>query len=141
MEFLVSFVCWSTVFLLFWTAYLIVNPGFLWYANAFFSLIMCTQDRYIWGVKSEYKGISATACLFFPSSFDYTYSFFDSFFLCLSLPQLLSLCSRACKPQLLSSRATTTEACMPRARVPQQEEPRQWEAPAPQWRVALAHHN
>lgn len=44
---------------------------------------------YIWGVKSEYKGISATACLFFPSSFDYTYSFFDSFFLCLSL---LCLC-------------------------------------------------
>lgn len=44
---------------------------------------------YIWGVKSQYKGISATACLFFPSSFDYTYSFFDSFFLC---PSLLCLC-------------------------------------------------
>lgn len=44
---------------------------------------------YIWGVKSQYKGISATACLFFRSSFDYTYSSFDSFFLCLSL---LCLC-------------------------------------------------
>ena len=27
-------------------------------------------------------------------------------------PQLLSLCSRACKPQLRSPRTTTTEACM-----------------------------
>ena len=30
-------------------------------------------------------------------------------------PQLLSLCSRACEPQLLSPRAATTEACVPRA--------------------------
>ena len=37
----------------------------------------------------------------------------------------LSLCSRACKPQLLSLRAATTEACVPRARAPQQEKPPQ----------------
>ena len=43
-------------------------------------------------------------------------------------PQLLSLCSRARKPQLLSPHATTTEACMPTARAPQQEKPPQWEA-------------
>ena len=36
-------------------------------------------------------------------------------------------------PQLLSSRATTTEA-----RTPQQEKPPQWETHAPQWRVAPA---
>ena len=36
-------------------------------------------------------------------------------------PQLLSLCSRACKPQLLRPRATTTEACAPRARALQRE--------------------
>ena len=35
-------------------------------------------------------------------------------------PQLLSLCSRAREPQLLSWRATTTEARAPRARAPQQ---------------------
>ena len=29
-----------------------------------------------------------------------------------------------------------TEACAPRAHAPQQEKPRQWEAHAPQWRVA-----
>ena len=40
-------------------------------------------------------------------------------------PQLLSLSSRAHKPQLLSPRATTTEACAPRARALQQEKPRQ----------------
>ena len=37
--------------------------------------------------------------------------------------QLLSLHSRAHKPQLLSPRATTTEARAPRARAPQQEKP------------------
>ena len=40
-------------------------------------------------------------------------------------PQLLSLRSRAREPQLLNPRATTTEAHMPRARVPQQEKPLQ----------------
>ena len=40
-----------------------------------------------------------------------------------------------------SLRATTTEAHMPRARAPQQEKPPQWEAHAPQRRVAPAHHN
>ena len=35
--------------------------------------------------------------------------------------QLLSLCSKACQMPLLSSRALTTEACVPRARAPQQE--------------------
>ena len=38
-------------------------------------------------------------------------------------PQLLSLRSRACEPQLLSPRAATTEARVPRARAPQQEKP------------------
>ena len=38
-------------------------------------------------------------------------------------PQLLSLRSTARDPQLLSPRATTTEACTPRARAPQQEKP------------------
>ena len=41
------------------------------------------------------------------------------------VPQLLSLCSRAHEPQLLSLRATTTEARTPRARAPQQEKPPQ----------------
>ena len=36
-------------------------------------------------------------------------------------PQLLSLCSGACEPQLLSPHATTTEACVPRVRALQQE--------------------
>ena len=40
-------------------------------------------------------------------------------------PQLLSLCSRACGAQLLSPRATTTEACPSRAHAPQQEKPLQ----------------
>ena len=38
-------------------------------------------------------------------------------------PQLLSLRSRARKPQLLSPCATTTEACTPRARARQKERP------------------
>ena len=56
-------------------------------------------------------------------------------------PQLLSLRSRAREPQLLSPHATTTEAHTPRARAPQQEKPPQWEARAPQRRVAPAHRN
>ena len=36
----------------------------------------------------------------------------------------------------LEPQATTTEARVPRARAPQQEKPPQWEAPAPQRRVA-----
>ena len=44
-------------------------------------------------------------------------------------------------PQLLSLRAATTEAHAPRARAPQQEEPLQGEARAPQRRVAPARHN
>ena len=54
------------------------------------------------------------------------------------VPQLLSLCSRACEPQLLSPRAT---ARAPTARAPHQEEPLQWEACAPQQRVAPTRHN
>ena len=57
------------------------------------------------------------------------------------VPQLLSLCSRAHKPQLLSPRATTSEACAPRAHAPQQEKPPQWEAHAPQQIVAPACQN
>ena len=56
-------------------------------------------------------------------------------------PQLLSLRSRAHEPQLLSPHATTTEACVPRAHAPQQEKPPEWEAHAPQQRVAPARHN
>ena len=56
-------------------------------------------------------------------------------------PQLLSLCSRARKPQLLSLRTTTTEARESRAPAPQQEKPPQWEARAPQRRVAHARRN
>ena len=40
-------------------------------------------------------------------------------------PQLLSLRPRACEPQLLSPRATTTEARVPRARALQRESPPQ----------------
>ena len=40
-----------------------------------------------------------------------------------------------------SPRATTTEARAPRAPAPQQEKPPQWEARAPQWRVAPARRN
>ena len=57
------------------------------------------------------------------------------------VPQLLSLCSRAHEPQLRSPRATTTEAHVPRARALQQERPLQWEARAPQQRVAPTHCN
>ena len=56
-------------------------------------------------------------------------------------PQLLSLRSRGHKLQLLSPRATTTEARIPRARAPQQEKPPQWEACASQQRVAPARRN
>ena len=41
-------------------------------------------------------------------------------------------------PQLLSPRATTSEAGVPRARAPQQEKPPQWEARAPQLEKACA---
>ena len=37
------------------------------------------------------------------------------------VPQLLSLCSRACEPQLLSPHTTTTEAHVPRAHASQRE--------------------
>ena len=47
----------------------------------------------------------------------------------------------ACVPQLLSPRATTTEARTPRARAPQQEKPPQWEACASQRRVGPAGRN
>ena len=57
------------------------------------------------------------------------------------IPQLLSLRSGARKPQLLSPRATTPEARMPRARALQQEKPPQWEARAPQRTVAPARRN
>ena len=45
------------------------------------------------------------------------------------------------EPQLLSLRATTTEAHAPRARAPQQEKQLQWEADALQQRVAPARRN
>ena len=45
------------------------------------------------------------------------------------------------EPQLLSPCATTTEAHAPRACAPQQEKPLQWEALAPQQRVAPTHRN
>ena len=45
------------------------------------------------------------------------------------------------EPQLLNPRATTTEAHTPRARAPQQEKPPQWEAQAPQLRVAPTRRN
>ena len=41
------------------------------------------------------------------------------------VPQLLNLRSRACEPQLVSPRTTTTEARAPRACAPQQEKPPQ----------------
>ena len=63
---------------LFWIAYLIFKPGILRYANAFFPLNMCIQDMYMWGFKSQQKGVTTSACLSFPSSFDDTCSFFDS---------------------------------------------------------------
>ena len=45
------------------------------------------------------------------------------------------------EPQLLSPRATTTEAHTPRARAPQQEKPPQREAGALRQRVAPTRHN
>ena len=56
-------------------------------------------------------------------------------------PQLLSLCSRAHEPQLLSPHATTTEARTPGARAPEQEKPPWWEARALQQWVAPARRN
>ena len=56
-------------------------------------------------------------------------------------PQLLSRHSRACESQLLSPRATTTEAHVPRAHALQQEKPLQREARALQRRVAPARRN
>ena len=44
-----------------------------------------------------------------------------------SVPKLLSLCSRAWKPWLLSPCVTTTEACAPRACALQQWAPPRWE--------------
>ena len=49
------------------------------------------------------------------------------------------LSSRAQEPQLLSLCGATTEALAPRACAPQQEKPPQWEARAPQRRVAPTH--
>ena len=46
--------------------------------------------------------------------------------------------SQAYEPQLLSPRATTTEARTPRACAPQQEKPPQWEAHTPQQRPNAA---
>ena len=57
------------------------------------------------------------------------------------VPQLLSLRSGACEPQLVSLRAATAEARTPRACAPQQEKPPQWEAHTPQQRVAPARRN
>ena len=58
------------------------------------------------------------------------------------VPQLLKpTCSRAREPQLLSPRATTTEARMPRAHALQQEKPPQGEAHALQRTVAPARRN
>ena len=45
------------------------------------------------------------------------------------------------EPKLLSPRATTTEACTPRAPAPQQVKPLQWETHALQWTVAPARGN
>ena len=56
-------------------------------------------------------------------------------------PELLSLWSRAREPQLLSPHTTTTEAHTPRACALQQERPPQWEACAPQQRVAPTRRN
>ena len=57
------------------------------------------------------------------------------------VPQLQTLRSRDCEPQLLSPRATTTEAHVPRACAPKQEKPPQCEARTPQRRVAPARRN
>ena len=50
------------------------------------------------------------------------------------LGQLKPKCSRALKSPLMSPCTTSTEAC-----APQQEKPLQWEAQAPQQRVAPTH--
>ena len=52
------------------------------------------------------------------------------------VPQLLSLCSGAQEPQLLSPQEVTTEIHMPRVRALQQEKPLQREADTLQRRVA-----
>ena len=58
------------------------------------------------------------------------------------VPQLLKPTRpRAHALQLLSPCAATTKVHVPRAHGPQQEKPPQWEARAPQWRVAPARHN
>ena len=56
-------------------------------------------------------------------------------------PQPMSHNYWARMPQLLSLHAATTEAHTPRACAPQQEKPLQWEARAPQRRVANAAKN
>ena len=53
----------------------------------------------------------------------------------------MSWSNEARAPQLVSPCAAAIEACTPRARAPQQENPLQWEALTPQWRVVPAHHN
>ena len=53
----------------------------------------------------------------------------------------LSSCTTTTEPELWSPWATTTEARTPRACAPQQEKPPQWEACAPQQRIAPACHN
>ena len=60
---------------------------------------------------------------------------------CCGATKLLSLLSRTREPQLLSPRATTTEAHAPRPHALQQEKPLQWEAHAPQQKVAPVRHN
>ena len=40
-------------------------------------------------------------------------------------------------PQLLSLRVAATDACLPQARAPQEEQPQQWEALELRWRIAL----
>ena len=52
----------------------------------------------------------------------------------------LGLCATTTEPALSNPWATTTEACAPGACAPQ-EKPPQWEAYAPQRRVAPTHHN
>ena len=57
------------------------------------------------------------------------------------VPQLLSLHSRACEPQLVSPRAAAAKAHAPGARAPQWERPPQWKACAPRRGVAPACRN
>ena len=56
-------------------------------------------------------------------------------------PQVLSLGSRVCEPELVSPCATTTEAHAPRACALQQEKPPQGEARELQQSVAPTHCN